>query len=166
LHAVERLHQPEAAASLAYGTFAVLMTVGRLTVDRVAHRFGPRFVVRFGSLTAAVGIGLVVISPVYPLTVLGWAIYGVGLAGIVPQLFTAAGNLPSVRPSVVLARVVGAGYVGMLAGPALIGAAASSFGLGNAFIIPLVFCLVGVALAGSVSAKPTSDRVSSAAIDR
>lgn len=151
LHAVEHMDRSAASASLAYGTFAVAMTLGRLTVDRVAHRFGPRFVVRFGSLLAAFGIGVVVLSPTYSLTLLGWAIYGIGLAGIVPQLFTAAGNLPTARPSVALARVVGAGYVGMLAGPAIIGFVAGKIGLNEAFVLPLLFCLIGVALAGTVS---------------
>ncbi len=165
LHAVERLHQPYAHASLAYGTFAVAMTLGRLGMDRVAHRFGPSAVVRYGSLAAAAGMGVVVVSPAYPLTLLGWAVYGLGLAGTVPQLFTAAGNLPSARGSVVLARVVGAGYVGMLAGPALIGFVAGKIGLSDAFILPLLFCLVGVALAAAVGREETEPQAATPSLD-
>lgn len=118
LHAVEHLLQPTTRAALAYATFAVAMTIGRLTVDRIAHRFGPAFVVRYGSVAAAIGITTLMVSPAFWLTVLGWAIFGLGLSGVVPQLFTAAGNISPTRQSIILSRVVGAGYVGQLAGPA------------------------------------------------
>lgn len=151
LHAVEHLDLPASAAALAYATFAVAMTVGRLTVDRIAGRFGPAFVVRYGSLAAAVGIGLVMISPVFVLTLVGWAVFGLGLAGVVPQLFTAAGNISATQQSIVLSRVVGAGYVGQLAGPALVGVVAGWVGLNLAFALPLIFCVVAVVVAPIVS---------------
>jgi MFS family permease len=151
LHAVQHLRQTEAAAALAYGVFAIAMTLMRLTADRVAHRFGPVFVVRYGSLTGALGVVIVVLSPVYPLTLAGWAVFGLGLAGVVPQLFTAAGNIDPANPSVPLSRVFGLGYVGMLAGPATIGALAGWVGLNQAFLFPLLCCLTGVSLAGLVA---------------
>lgn len=157
LHAVEHLGQPGSTAALAYATYAVAMNVGRLCVDRVAGRFGPAFVVRYGSLTAAVGITLVMISPWFWLTLAGWAVYGLGLAGLIPQLFTAAGNIGAVDQSIVLSRVVGAGYVGQLAGPALVGFAANWVGLNLAFVVPLVFCVVAVVVAPIVS-SPGSRR--------
>jgi MFS family permease len=154
LHAVEHLDQPTSAAALAYATFAVAMTVGRLTVDRIAGRFGPAFVVRYGSLAAAVGIGLVMVSSVFGLTLVGWAVFGLGLAGVVPQLFTAAGNISATNQSIILSRVVGAGYVGQLAGPALVGVVAGWVGLNLAFALPLIFCVVAVVVAPIVS-RPT-----------
>jgi len=154
LHAVEHLDQPTSAAALAYATFAVAMTVGRLTVDRIAGRFGPAFVVRYGSLAAAVGIGVVMVSPVFGLTLVGWAVFGLGLAGVVPQLFTAAGNISATNQSIILSRVVGAGYVGQLAGPALVGVVAGWIGLNLAFALPLIFCVVAVIVAPIVS-RPT-----------
>lgn len=163
LHAVEHLDRPPSAAALAYATFAVAMTVGRLTVDRIAGRFGPAFVVRYGSLAAAVGIGLVMISPVFALTLVGWAIFGLGLAGVVPQLFTAAGNISATQQSIVLSRVVGAGYVGQLAGPALVGVVAGWVGLNLAFALPLVFCVVAVVVAPIVS-RP-SEQVGATALE-
>ncbi|HEY5785389.1 MAG TPA: MFS transporter [Microlunatus sp.] len=154
LHAVEHLDQPPSAAALAYATFAVAMTVGRLTVDRIAGRFGPAYVVRYGSLAAAVGIGVVMISPALPLTLVGWAVFGLGLAGVVPQLFTAAGNIGSTNQSIILSRVVGAGYVGQLAGPALVGVVAGWVGLNLAFALPLIVCVVAVVVAPIVSRPP------------
>jgi MFS family permease len=163
LHAVEHFAQPTARAAFAYATFAVAMTVGRLTVDRIAHRFGPAFVVRYGSVAAAIGISTVMISSVLPLTLAGWAVFGLGLAGVVPQLFTAAGNLSSTGQSIILSRVVGAGYVGQLAGPALIGLLAGWVGLNLAFVLPLLVCVVAIVVAPVVTPRPVPGGVSAAA---
>ena len=153
LHAVEHLLQPTTRAAFAYATFAVAMTVGRLTVDRIAHRFGPAFVVRYGSVAAAVGIATVMVSPAFWLTLVGWAIFGLGLSGVVPQLFTAAGNISPTRQSIILSRVVGAGYVGQLAGPALIGLLAGWVGLNLAFALPLLVCVVAIIVAPVVTPR-------------
>ena len=108
-------------AAYAYGAFAVAMTVGRFATDRVAAVIGPAAIVRYGAALAAVGLTIVIFMPWVPLGLVGWALFGLGLSGGVPQLFTAAGNLDPRASGALMARVVGLGYVGLLAGPALIG---------------------------------------------
>lgn len=147
LHAVEHLRLSESVAALAYGTFALAMTVGRLTADRIVARYGPVTLVRAGSMIATAGMLTVAISPTFALTLLGWLLFGLGLSGIVPQLFTAAGNLSVARRGVILSRVVGAGYVGLLAGPAVIGWISDAVGLNNALLAPALACAAGLALA-------------------
>ncbi|GAB3271000.1 MFS transporter [Kineosporia babensis] len=150
LHAVEHLGQSQTSAAFAYGTFALAMTIGRLSVDRVVAQAGPVLVVRWGSALAALGMLGVVLSPAYPLTLLAWLVFGLGLSGIVPQIFTAAGNLSLQRRGVILSRVVGLGYLGMLAGPALVGWLADLIGLNAALLAPMLCCLTGLVLAGAV----------------
>jgi MFS family permease len=147
LHAVHQLHVTDDAASLAYGVFSTCMTIGRFLVDRVVAKIGPAAMVRGGGAIAAVGMLVVIVSHAYPLTLLGWAVYGIGLAGGVPQVFTAAGNLPSAKPGAAMARVFGFGYAGELGGPAIIGGVSALVGIGLAFFIPFAFCLTSIALA-------------------
>ena len=150
-HAVEHLHVSVPMAAVAFGVFSTAMTIGRFAADRIAHAFGAVNVVRYGSLLAALGMAVVVFLPSYTATVIGWGLYGLGLSGIVPQLFTAAGSLVSgPRGAVVLARVVGAGYLGLLAGPAIVGWLSHAVGLNDAFILPLALCLLGTALSFSL----------------
>jgi fucose permease len=156
LHAVQRLGQSHALASLAYGVFAIFMTTGRFLADRFSHAFGPVRVVRYGSALAALGMLTVILSNAYPLTLVGWAVFGFGISGVAPQIFSAAGNLSTSGQGVVLSRVVSAGYAGQLVGPAIIGWIASAIGLSLAFVLPLVLLLVGVAGAGAVASR--SDR--------
>lgn len=157
LHAVQHLGVGQSVASLAYGAFAAAMTVGRLTVDRVVARVGPVIVVRVGSAVATVGIAVVVLAPAFPLAVAGWLVFGLGISGIVPQIFTAAGALSVRRRGVVLSRVVGVGYAGMLAGPAVVGWVADVVGLDRALLTTVVCCVAGVLLAGF--ARPGSGRI-------
>lgn len=76
-----------------------------------------------------------------------------GSPGIVPQIFTAAGNLGVENQSVVKSRAVGAGYLGLLVGPAVISWLSQVTGLTHALILPLVFCLNSILLAAQVASR-------------
>lgn len=128
------------------------MTVGRFTVDRVAARVGPVAVVRWGGLLCVVGLVAVMASPLLPLTCLGWLLLGLGLSGCVPQVFTATGNTPGASARA-LSRVVGAGYLAVLAGPAIIGWAADAITLNTAMVIPIAAVLVCVCTAGTLGVR-------------
>jgi MFS family permease len=142
LHFRDVLGTSVSTAAYAYGAFAVAMTVGRFLTDRVAAVVGPAAIVRYGAAMAAVGLTIVIVVPSVPIALFGWALFGLGLAGGVPQLFTAAGNLDPRAAGALMARVVGLGYVGLLAGPALIGGLAHWMPLNIAFILPVVLCVL------------------------
>ena len=131
-------------AAYAYGAFAVAMTVGRFATDRVAAVIGPAAIVRYGAALAAIGLTTVIVVPWVPIALIGWALFGLGLSGGVPQLFTAAGNLDTKASGALMAKVVGLGYVGLLAGPALIGALTHWMPLNVAFALPVVLCVLTV----------------------
>lgn len=142
LHFRDILGTSVSTAAYAYGAFAVAMTVGRFLTDRVAAVVGPAAIVRWGAAMAAVGLTIVIVVPSVPVALFGWALFGLGLAGGVPQLFTAAGNLDPRAAGALMARVVGLGYVGLLAGPALIGGLTHWMPLNIAFILPVVLCVL------------------------
>lgn len=142
LHFRDVLGTSVSTAAYAYGAFAVAMTVGRFATDRVAALVGPAAIVRYGAAMAAIGLTVVIVVPWVPVALFGWALFGLGLAGGVPQLFTAAGNLDPRAAGALMARVVGLGYVGLLAGPALIGGLAHWVPLNIAFILPVILCVL------------------------
>lgn len=151
LHAQEHLDSASSAGALALACFVAAMTIGRFTIDRVSARIGPVRVLRYGSALSIAGLTLVFLSSALPLTCLGWMLLGLGLSGCVPQVFTATGNLPGASATA-LSRVVGAGYLAVLAGPAVVGWLADLFGLNNAFILPIcamIICLFGANVLGS-----------------
>ena len=81
-------------------------------------------------------------SPWIPLTLVGWAVYGIGLSGCIPQLFSAAGHADRDAAGVNVARVSGLGYLGMLAGPAIIGPLTRFVPLNDAFFLPVALCAI------------------------
>jgi hypothetical protein len=75
----------------------------------------------------------------------------------VPQVFAAGGRADPERPGSGLAKVVGLGYAGMSAGPAVVGAVASRVGLHLALLIPLVLA-AWIAVAAPVLRTPGESR--------
>ncbi|WP_046495992.1 MFS transporter [Streptomyces odonnellii] len=144
------LDAPAATAAFAYGAFSTAMTVGRLLTDRVAARFGPVAVVRYGAALGAVGLTAVALSPWIPLALVGWAVFGIGLSGCVPQLFSAAGHADQESAGTNVSRVAGLGYLGMLAGPAIIGPLTHFIPLNLTFFLPVAFCVVAACTAARI----------------
>lgn len=141
LHAVHVLHSTPAGAALTYGAFALTMTIGRLCSDHVVSRTSSTTLILAGTLLAGCGFLIVVLSSHLAVATAGWALAGLGLSGIVPQLVSAAGRSPGPHPERRLATVVSTGYLGLLAGPAVIGhlAQASSLPIALALVPALCF---------------------------
>ncbi len=76
---------------------------------------------------------------------------GLGLANIVPVLFTAAGKTPGVAPGMGIAAVASVGYFGFLLGPPLIGfvARATSLTVGLGLVAVLIALIAGGASGAS-----------------
>lgn len=152
-HAQHHLGASAMWGAITLGVFVTAMTSGRFTVDRIAARVGGRRVLRWGSVVAAVGCTVVLVAPTLPVALAGWFLFGVGLSGGLPQVFTAAGVLEHTAGRV-LARVVGLGYVAILAGPALVGWVAEFSSLNTAFLLPLCAVLICAASARFVTTSP------------
>jgi MFS family permease len=138
------------------------MTLGRLAGDRVAGRFGPVAVVRYGSALAAVGLTTAALAGSVPLALAGWTLFGLGLSGGIPQLFSAAGHADRDHAGANVSRVAGLGYLGMLAGPAAIGPLTRVVPLNLAFFLPVALCVTAACAAtvlrpGAAPAPPRRD---------
>lgn len=111
-------------ATAAWGlvAFNIGMITGRIFIDRIVERKGRGFIIVWGSLAAALAIGLQAIAPNLSLSLFFWFLLGLGISGVVPQLFAAGGEIGEVsHQGRNMARVVGITYIGGLAGPSIIG---------------------------------------------
>jgi MFS family permease len=132
-----------ARGGVGYMLFSIAMTAGRLTGDRAVARLGDRKVFLLSGLTAVLGFALLLATNYSPLALSGFVLIGLGAANIVPTLFRRAGNQREMPAPLALAATTGAGYAGLLAGPALVGFIAHSIGLRGAFIaLAVLLCLV------------------------
>ena len=138
-----------AYAGLGYAAFALTMTVGRLTGDKIVRRLGATRVIVFGGLTAAAGLLLATFAPGWEAALVGYALLGAGCSNIVPVLYTAVGKQTVMPESVAVPAITTLGYAGILAGPAVIGFIAHGSSLSFAFALMAVL-LVAVAVGGKV----------------
>lgn len=139
-----------ADAGLGFILFSIAMTAGRLTGDGVVGRYGDRRVLQAGGVLAVLGLALVLAWPT-PLATAGFLLVGLGAANVVPILFSAAGRQTTMMPTLAVAAVTSVGYVGMLAGPPLIGLVAHGVGLPAAFWMLAVLALAVPLLARVVT---------------
>jgi fucose permease len=125
-------------AGLGFVALSAAMTVGRLTGDRVVDRFGQRRVARSGGLLTAAGMGLALALPSIPLTVVGFALAGLGVATLVPAVYAAADALPGLRPGTGLTVVNWLLRIGFLVSAPLIGVLADAVDLRAALLTVVV----------------------------
>lgn len=123
---------------------SVFMVAIRLVGDHAVERFGHKAVVSAGAATAVVGYVVAILATPLPVLLAGWALVGLGVGMIAPQIYGTAGNLGGGR---VMGVVVGFGYAAFLTGPALIGTVADAVGIARAMVVPLVTGLALVVMA-------------------
>jgi MFS family permease len=128
-----------AGASVGFVAFSSMMVVGRLLGDRFVRMFGGQAVIVAGTLIAAAGLAMAAAIPHVESIVAGFALVGLGLANVVPALFSASAQRGSSAAAGIAATAT-AGYAGMLAGPPIIGmiASASSLRAGIALLAVIV----------------------------
>jgi MFS family permease len=136
------------AAAVALGAFSVTMAVGRVAGDRLAARFGPVRLVRGSGLVAGLGLAVGLLVGTSAAAIAGFALLGLGLAGIFPQIVTAAARLDPEQAGRNIGRIAAVSYTGLLSGPVAIGLIASGVGLRDALLVPAALALLVAATAG------------------
>jgi len=154
LHLNTVLNATTAQAALGVGAFSTTMAITRLLGDKLVDRFGRINVVRYGSLIASVGIATAVYAPNWQIAVIGWGVLGIGVSGVIPQLFIAAGSIgEESHKGRNMAKVVGLTYFGIMAGPAVIGFMTNWMPLNIALALGAILCLIVAAGASILKSK-------------
>ncbi|MBO3748288.1 MFS transporter [Streptosporangiaceae bacterium NEAU-GS5] len=157
LHARWVLKIDPALAPLAFTIFSVAMTAIRLLGDPIRARLGAVRTIGLAGTLATTGYALVLGAALAPESLrvafawTGWGLTGVGLATVIPVLFSAVGSAGG-EVGRAIAMVSAFGYTGLLAGPAILGFVAESSSLPVALLIPAGFAAV-IAIAGVPSVR-------------
>lgn len=140
------------AAGLAFGLFSGAMAVMRFLGDAVRNRFGAVRTLRASGLIGGVGLLIGAVAPSAEIAILGFALSGIGVANMVPIMFSAAGNYPGLPQGSGIATTTMIGYTGYLLAPALIGFVAEHVGFRYTFGAVALLLFVVAALAGRAAA--------------
>ncbi len=129
-------------AALGFVSFASAMTIGRIFGDYTLNHFGKRKVLIFSSLCAFMGLSIALGFLYLPAVFIGFFLVGLGLANVVPVIYSTAGNTEGVAPSVGIAMATTIGYAGFFIGPPLIGFLGKSYGLRTGLCFTLFLFMV------------------------
>ena len=137
------LGAPVTIAGLGYVALVGLQFVGRLIGDRLVDRFGQRAVAQAGGVLAAAGMGIALLFPSVPLTILGFGLAGLGVATLVPAAMHSADELPGLKAGTGLTVVSWLMRLGFLLSPPIVGAIADNTSLRTGLlVVPLAGLLV------------------------
>ena len=153
----DELGAAAATAGLAFVALQSAMTIGRLFGDRVVDRFGQRTVVRVGGAIAATGIGIALAVPSTPMTIIGFAVAGLGVATLVPAAMHTADELRGLPDGAGLTIVSWLLRVGFLVSPPIVGIVAdvSSLRVG---LLSVVFAGLLVVIVGRILVNERAPR--------
>lgn len=134
LFLVETTGASEGSAALGYLTFAVAMVATRIAGDWIIASIGPVMAGRVSGLFAAAGAFTAAMSSSFAMSLVGFALMGVGYAVVIPLAFSRAANEKNVAPGVALASVATLGYGGFLVGPPVAGFVAEATSIRGSFV--------------------------------
>ena len=120
-------------AGTGFTVFSAAMLTMRLIGDRLVQEMGQKRVILGGSLLALAGFLAVIFAPEVWLLYAGFFAIGVGSANIVPVFFSLLGRQKDMPIGLAVPAVSTLGYLGILMGPAAIGALAHAASLYAAF---------------------------------
>jgi len=127
---------PEALWGLGFLGFQITMTLGRFLGDGISEKIGSIKIVALGAILAIIGYALVLTTDIY-LSIIGFALNGLGFSVMVPEVFRIGGNVKGVESSKGIAFIAGSGYAGFLCAPPILGFLAENYSLNRSFVVLL-----------------------------
>jgi fucose permease len=113
-----------ALAALGYASFSGAMAATRFGGDWLRARVAPAPLLAVSAAMCAAVMASLLAAGHPWVALAGFAVVGMGLANMAPVLFVAGSRVPGVSPAGGIAMVSSMGYVGMVAGPPLVGGVA------------------------------------------
>ncbi|WP_040592540.1 MFS transporter [Mesorhizobium metallidurans] len=159
LYLQQELGADLAIAGLAYAAFSGIMAVMRFFGDGVRNRFGAVMTLRISALAAAAGMLVAGLAPSPFVAIAAFAFCGLGIANMVPILFSAGGNQEGMSSGTGMSVVTTMGYSGILVAPSAIGFVAEHSSFGPIFValsglLVIVLLMAGLAHRAEFAPEP------------
>jgi MFS family permease len=145
-------------SGLGFAFFAGAMAVMRFAGDSVRNRFGAVRTLRISGFLGAAGLMGGALAPDDWIAIVSFAAAGLGVANMVPILFSAAGNHPRLPSANAISIVTMVGYSGILVAPSSIGFLAEHAGFRPTYaglsLLLVVVAILAARAADADGAKP------------
>jgi len=149
------LHATGAVPGLGYAAFALAMVTVRLSGNRLLGRFRPARLLPVLAAVATAGFAAGLAIGRSGAAIAGFVFLGIGLASVIPTVFSAAGRIPGLHAGKAVATVAACGWAGFVCGPPLIGHLATLASLPVALgLLPFLTAFVAV---GTLASRALRD---------
>ena len=155
------LHTSGVVPGLGYTAFALAMVSVRLSGNRLLTRFRAERLLPALALVATLGFAAALLIGQPPAALLGFGCLGIGLASVIPAVFSAAGRIPGLPAGTAVATASACGWAGFVCGPPLIGRLSAWASLPVALgLLPLLtaFVVAGTLRSRALRARPPGAR--------
>lgn len=123
------VHASKASATAAFVAYMVAMTLARLTGDKLVNRIGIKAMLNYSGWLILGGLMLAVLLPYTFTAGAGFMLVGLGVACVVPLVFSIAGKSATLSSGAAIASISTIGYLGFLIVPPFVGFVAQAAGL-------------------------------------
>ena len=106
---------------LGFTAFSLAMVTVRLSGNRLLTRFRANRLLPSLAAVATAGFAAAPLIAQPPAALIGFGCLGIGLASVIPAVFSAAGRIPGLPPGTAVATASACGWAGFVCGPPVIG---------------------------------------------
>lgn len=135
---------------IALTLYMVAMTVGRFMLDRTIARWGRRIVLMLCCGAIFVGMAISVLLPYAVTSLAGFMVVGLGTCGVIPILYSVAGEKTKMHTGRALTIVSTISFAGFLIGPPIIGFISEATSLRYSFALIGVLGLVALFMSARI----------------
>lgn len=139
---------------IAPACFAFFQSATRFFADRFVERYSPVAVARVLLAILFAGTLIVFFSPAAEISLVGFAMLGLGTSVIFPLAMSAAAQRADRPAAINVAALAQTSFVVFLLGPPLLGSIGQTFGMQWSFGIGLPLIVLGFLLAGALGTRP------------
>ncbi|RWB53531.1 MFS transporter [Mesorhizobium sp.] len=146
-------------AGFTVALFAFSQATTRFFADSFVDRHSPSGVARVLLATMAAGVLIVFFSPAPPVSMLGFALLGIGSSAIFPLAISAAAQRTDRPAAINVAALSQISFIAFLLGPPLLGFVSDHWGIRSAYGIGIPFIALSLLTAGSLGRRPTVESI-------
>jgi MFS family permease len=158
LYLIDVVGTPKHLAPTGLAAYMVTMASGRFLIDKATQKWGRKRVVQAGGILISTGLFSAVAFPHFITTLIAFMIIGFGTAGIVPTIYSVAGQKTKISTSIALTIVSSVSFLGFLMGPPLIGYIAAATNLRYSYALIGLFGIGIVVLASVIKIFRMGDK--------
>jgi len=149
----QSLMSSPALASLGITGYMAMLFIGRLIAQRITGKYEDKYILTISSVVSVSGFLLVAMGRIPLLVIVGYSIAGLGIAPIIPLIFSMTGKRTSPDKRVkAISSVTIIAYTGYLISPPIVGYISNIFSLNTAWIFLTITSILLVFLIRMIKA--------------